>query len=312
MSENNKILITGVAGNVGSALANYLLANKYEVVGVDNFSTGAISKLPVHDNFTFVKLDVNDIQALSQVMLSRQFDYVFHYAAVVGVQRTLDNPINVLNDIQGIKNILELSKNTGVKKVAFSSSSEVYGEPVSLPQIENITPLNSKLPYAVVKNVGEAYFKSYHQEYGLDYVIFRFFNTYGPNQSEDFVIPKLLRQALHGKDITIYGDGCQSRTFCYIDDNIEASCAIFFNDEFSNDVYNIGSDKVYSVKELAELLVKVTGSDSKLIHLPALEEGDMTRRQPDISKMKAILNRELVPLEEGIQKLINFYSSKSE
>ncbi|WP_258150545.1 NAD-dependent epimerase/dehydratase family protein [Nonlabens tegetincola] len=232
MSENNKILITGVAGNVGSALANYLLANKYEVVGVDNFSTGAISKLPVHDNFTFVKLDVNDIQALSQVMLSRQFEYVFHYAAVVGVQRTLDNPINVLNDIQGIKNILELSKNTGVKKVAFSSSSEVYGEPVSLPQIENITPLNSKLPYAVVKNVGEAYFKSYHQEYGLDYVIFRFFNTYGPNQSEDFVIPKLLRQALHGKDITIYGDGCQSRTFCYIDDNIEASCAIFLTMSF--------------------------------------------------------------------------------
>ncbi|WP_124980927.1 NAD-dependent epimerase/dehydratase family protein [Nonlabens xiamenensis] len=301
------ILITGVAGNVGSALANYLLQQGYKVTGLDNLSTGDVNKLPKHSDFSFVKLDVNDLQALSQVMLSKSYDFVFHYAAVVGVQRTLDNPINVLNDIQGIKNILELSKNTGVKKVAFSSSSEVYGEPVSLPQIEDVTPLNSKLPYAVVKNVGEAYFRSYFQEYGLSYVIFRFFNTYGPHQSEDFVIPKLLAQAVNHQDITIYGDGQQTRTFCYIDDNIEASCRIFFDDQYANDVYNIGSDTIYTVKELAETILSITNSNSKIVHLPALKEGDMTRRQPDISKMKAVLDRSLVPLNEGIEKLLAHY-----
>lgn len=300
-------LITGAAGNVGSALTTYLLHKGHYVVGVDNLSTGDFAKLPVHKNFRFIKIDVNDYNQLAQVMLSTSFEYVFHYAAVVGVKRTLENPIMVLEDINGIRNILELSKNTGVKKIAFSSSSEVYGEPVSLPQIEDETPLNSKLPYAVVKNIGEAYFRSYHQEYGLEYVIFRFFNTYGPQQSEDFVIPKLLRQALSDEDITIYGDGSQSRTFCYIDDNIEATYRIFIDSQYSNDVFNVGSDVIYTVKDLVAALLEVTGSSSKIIHLPALKEGDMTRRQPDISKMKAILNRELVPLEEGIKKLITHF-----
>lgn len=308
MNKNYNILITGVAGNIGSALAASLLRQKYTVLGVDNLSTGHLENIPQHENFKFIKLDVNDITSLSHVMLSYRFQYVFHYAAVVGVKRTLENPINVLNDITGIKNILELSKNTGVKKVAFSSSSEVYGEPVSLPQIENVTPLNSKLPYAVVKNVGESYFKSYYQEYGLEYIVFRFFNTYGPHQSEDFVVPKLIKQALNNEDITIYGDGSQSRTFCHIDDNIEACCKIFFDSSLSNDVYNIGNDMVFTIKELAELILKITDSSSKIIHLPALKEGDMTRRQPDITKMKSVLNdRELISLEEGVSGLVDNY-----
>jgi nucleoside-diphosphate-sugar epimerase len=300
-------LITGAAGNVGSALNSFLLEKGYHVIAVDNLSTGSRNKLPVDrtPGFTFIKADCNDYQQLSQIMLSRTIDYVFHYAAMVGVQRTLNHPIEVLKDIDGIKNILELSKNTGVKKVVFSSSSEVYGEPVSLPQIEDETPLNSKLPYAVVKNIGEAYFRSYQQEYGLDYIIFRFFNTYGPQQSEDFVIPKLLHQALQNEDITIYGDGLQSRTFCYIDDNIEASYRVFMDDSLKNDVFNIGSDIVYNIKELVAVILKVTGSSSKVIHLPALKEGDMTRRQPDITKMKSILNRDLISLEDGIKLLLN-------
>jgi UDP-glucose 4-epimerase len=111
------------------------------------------------------------------------FDYVFHYAAVVGVKRTLENPVLVLEDLQGIRNVLTLCKNTGVKRVFYASSSEVYGEPVHLPQHEHNTPLNSRLPYAVVKNAGESFCRSYFQEYGLEYTIFRFFNTYGPKQS---------------------------------------------------------------------------------------------------------------------------------
>lgn len=301
-----KTLITGAAGNVGSALTAFLLAKGHEVIAVDNLSTGSRSKLPKNGttHFTFIKADCNSYEQLSEIMLSRKLDYVFHYAALVGVQRTLDNPIDVLNDIEGIKNVLRLSKNIGVKKVVFSSSSEVYGEPVSLPQIEDETPLNSKLPYAVVKNIGEAYFRSYYQEYGLEYNIFRFFNTYGPQQSVDFVIPKLLKQALNNEDITIYGDGEQSRTFCFIDDNIEACYRIFSEKEHNNEVFNIGSDRIYTIKELVTVILKVTQSSSKVIHLPALKEGDMTRRQPDISKMRAILNRELIPLEEGLKKLL--------
>lgn len=301
-----RTLITGAAGNVGSALTAFLLEKGHEVTAVDNLSTGSRTKLPAHGipNFTFIKADCNNYEQLAEIMLSRKLDYVFHYAAMVGVQRTLENPIAVLNDIDGIKNILQLSKNTGVKKVVFSSSSEVYGEPVSLPQIEHETPLNSKLPYAVVKNIGEAYFRSYQQEYGLDYNIFRFFNTYGPQQSADFVIPRLLKQAVNNEDITIYGDGEQSRTFCYIDDNIEACYRIFSDNTHNNEVFNIGSDRIYTIKELVSVILKVTQSSSKIIHLPALKEGDMTRRQPDISKMRAILNRELIPLEVGLQKLL--------
>ena len=174
----NKILITGGAGNVGSALVKKLLLNPDNyVVIVDNLSTGYISKLPAVDNLNwkFINADVNNYYDISTIMHSYNFHYVFHYAAVVGVQRTQNNPISVLNDIDGIKNILNLSKNSSVKHVYFASSSEVYGEPVELPQHEFSTPLNSRVPYAVVKNVGECFYRSYSQAYNLPYTIFRFF-----------------------------------------------------------------------------------------------------------------------------------------
>jgi nucleoside-diphosphate-sugar epimerase len=216
-----KILITGGAGFIPSSLADKLLLDeKNFVVLIDNFLTGYQKNIPIHKNCKFIKCDVNNYNELSAIMSSHQFDYVFHYAAVVGVMRTLQNPIMVLDDIKGIENILSLSKNTGVKRVFYSSSSEVYGEPVSLPQNEYTTPLNSRLPYAVVKNIGEAFCRSYQQEYNLDYTIFRFFNTYGPKQSQDFVMSKFLNAALRHEDITIYGDGMQTRTFCFIDDNL--------------------------------------------------------------------------------------------
>ncbi|NDF61146.1 MAG: NAD-dependent epimerase/dehydratase family protein [Crocinitomicaceae bacterium] len=238
-------------------------------------------------------------------MTSYSFDFVYHYAAVVGVLRTLDNPVMVLDDIQGIKNILDLSKSTGVKRVFFSSSSEVYGEPVHLPQNEYTTPLNSRLPYAVVKNVGESYFRSYQQEYGLDYTIFRFFNTYGPKQSDDFVMSKFMRAALKHEPITIYGDGTQTRTFCFIDDNTDFCVNAINNPATINQVYNVGNDVISTILELAETIIKKTNSRSEIIHLPPLKDGDMTRRQPDISKMKELLNRELISLETGIDYLIN-------
>ena len=302
-----KILITGGAGNVGGALARKLVENpNYFVVIVDDLSTGSTTKLPSKEfsNWNFVNCDVNNYTSISEIMLSNHFDYVFHYAAVVGVQRTQENPIMVLNDIEGIKNILQLSNNSSVKRVFFSSSSEVYGEPVELPQNEDTTPLNSRVPYAVVKNVGEAFFKSFHKSYGLSFTIFRFFNTYGPNQSEDFVIAKFLRAALNGDDITIYGDGSQTRTFCYVDDNINTCIKIFEENLMLNDVINIGGALEFTIKEVAELIIKKTKSSSKIIHLPALKEGDMTRRMPDNIKMLNILQKDLITLEKGIDLML--------
>ncbi|HAZ01112.1 MAG TPA: epimerase, partial [Marinilabiliales bacterium] len=181
----SKILVTGGAGFIGSAIAEKLILNKENyVVIVDNLSTGDAGKLPTlpKDNWRFIKCDVNDYTEIAPIMTSYMFDFVFHFAAVVGVQRTQENPVMVLKDIEGIRNILSLSKNTTVQRVFFSSSSEIYGDPVEIPQNVYTTPLNSRLPYAIVKNVGEAFMRSYNQEFGLDYTIFRFFNTYGPKQ----------------------------------------------------------------------------------------------------------------------------------
>lgn len=306
-----KVLITGGAGFVPSSLADKLLSYPdIAVVLVDNFLTGKQENIPQHPNCTFIKCDCNNYNELAAIMTAYKFDYVFHYAAVVGVLRTLDNPVMVLRDIEGIRNVLDLCKNTGVKRVFYSSSSEVYGEPVVLPQHEYTTPLNSRLPYAVVKNIGEAYCRSYHQEYGLDFTIFRFFNTYGPKQSQDFVMSKFLNAALHNQDITIYGDGSQSRTFCYIDDNIDACLKTFFDEAYKNEVYNIGSDVVITIKELAETIIELTGSTSKIIYLPPLKDGDMTRRQPDNEKMRDLLGRPLLTYKEGIAKIIASWSTK--
>lgn len=307
-----KILITGAAGFIPSSLAERLLQEEqYQVVGVDNFLTGLPENLPRSDRFKFIKADANDPKDMTAIMVSHNFDYVFHYAAVVGVKRTLANPLTVLEDINGFQTILTAAKNTGVKRVFFSSSSEVYGEPVEFPQNEQTTPLNSKLPYAIVKNVGEAFLKSFEFEHGLPYTIFRFFNTYGPKQSQDFVVSKFLRAALSDSDITVYGEGQQTRTFCYIDDHIEATYACLADNLHVNDVINIGSSYEITVLDLAKTIIKLTDSRSKIVHLPALKEGDMKRRLPDTGKMEKILGRPPLKLEQGLGRLLSSWKLPS-
>jgi UDP-glucose 4-epimerase len=303
-----KILVTGGAGFIGSALAEKLISDKNNyVVIVDDLSTGDAGKLPnkATDNWRFIKCDVNDYNEIAPIMTSYMFDYVFHFAALVGVKRTQKYPVKVLKDIDGIKNILSLSKNTTVKRIFFSSSSEIYGDPVEIPQNVYTTPLNSRLPYAIVKNVGEAYMRSFKQEYGLDYTIFRFFNTYGPKQSKDFVISKFLLAAHENRDITIYGDGSQTRTFCYVDDNVDACLKTFYDNKVINDVINIGGSREIPILELAKIVIKITGSKSKIIHVDPLKEGDMMRRKPDNSDMINLLERDLISVEEGIKRILN-------
>lgn len=315
--KNNTIFITGGLGFIASRLTKRLLSQNYKVVSLDNFSTGSIDNIEEfksNPNYSFIRGDANNYNTLYNIFYTFKPDYVFHYAAYVGVLRTLENPLQVLEDIDGFKHILELSKDFNVKRILFSSSSEVYGEPVELPQNEHTTPLNSKLPYAVVKNVGEVFIKTYQSEFGLDYTIFRFFNTYGPHQSQDFVISKFIDLALKNKPITIYGDGQQTRTFCFVDDNLDATIAAMLSDKSRNEIYNIGSSTEMTVLELAKLIIKLTNSSSEIKHLDPLKEGDMTRRQPSNQKMvnELLGGKKLVALEDGLKQTIKWFKEKNE
>lgn len=304
------ILITGGAGFIGGALARALVADPETfVVIVDDLSTGYKRNLPSKHlkNWAFVKCDVNRFTEIQNVFAAYKPTHVFHYAAVVGVERTLRHPLRVLCDIDGIRNICELAKSFGVRRVFFASSSEVYGEPVEIPQNEETTPLNARLPYAVVKNVGEVMVREYGKEFGFEYTILRFFNTYGPGQREDFVITRFLRQALEGKPITVYGDGMQTRTFCYIDDATECTLKLFYEGLEVNSTINVGSDEEISIRQLAQLIKEVTQSPSPIVHLPPRKEGDMRQRLPDISKMLRVMGRKPIPLREGLIKLVWWY-----
>jgi len=280
-----------------------MLDRGMSVALVDNLSTGDLRKIPQHEHARFIKCDVNKYNDIASVITSQKFDYVFHYAAVVGVKRTLERPVSVLEDIHGIENMLNLCKNTGVKRFFFTSSSEVYGEPVEFPQNEETTPLNSRLPYAIVKNVGEAFCRSYYQEYGLPYTVLRFFNTYGPKQSVDFVMSKFIKAALANRPLTIYGDGSQTRTFCFVKNNVEAIIKCLEEGIYVNDVVNVGSDQSISILQLAQKIIEIAQSKSIIEFLPPLKEGDMTRRKPDITKMSRLI-KNFTSLEEGVRQII--------
>jgi UDP-glucose 4-epimerase len=297
-----KVLVTGGAGNVGGALAEKLVKSGYYVVIVDNLLTGSLHKLPSksYSNWKFYHVDVNDYSSFSKVMKSESVDYVFHYAALVGVDRTLANPVMVMEDLKGIRNVCELCVDLKVKRVFYSSSSEVYGEPLEFPQDELTTPLNARLPYAQVKAIGESFFAAYQHTYGLDYTIFRFFNTYGPKQSTDFVISRFIQAALKGEDITIIGDGKQTRTFFYIDDNVNFTLRCLKEDLYVNETINLGNDEEITIKELGYFIKETLNSPSKLVHLPAREEGDMTRRLPGLMRMRRKFTGKFIDLKTGI------------
>tara|TARA_B100000963_G_scaffold343408_1_gene345193 strand:- start:435 stop:1355 length:921 start_codon:yes stop_codon:yes gene_type:complete len=303
------ILVTGGAGFIGSSLVDKLLLKNYFIIIADDLSTGNLKNIQKTQKTKFVKCDVNDFNQIKKIFNKYKIDYVFHFAACVGVIRTIKNPIKVLNDIDGLKNIFFLSSKYKVKRIFFSSSSEVYGEGFKIPQNETTTPLNSRLPYAVVKNIGESFCKSYNQEYKLNYTIFRFFNTYGPKQTENFVVSLFIKAALKNKNLLIYGKGNQSRTFCYIDDTIDAIMNSFEKKIFINDIVNIGNDKITSINELARKIIKITNSKSKIKKIKPLKEGDMFQRQPEISKMKKLLNRKLLNLDQGIRKILGNFNS---
>lgn len=308
---NIDYLITGGAGHIGSSLVKRLAEKnkKASILVIDNLSTGYKENINEIKNVELLEADINNINILDYFHEDFTCKYIFHYAAVVGVERTQKDPISVLNDIEGMKNIIKIAKITNPERLFLASSSEVYGEPVEFPQNELTTPLNSRLPYAVVKNINEIYVKSFSKIDNFSYTILRFFNTYGPCQSSDFVIPRFIKMALNNEDISIYGDGSQTRTFLHIDDNVDFTEMLLEKELLKNDTVNIGCNEEISILELAKTVIKLTQSKSKILFKPPLKDGDMQRRQADNSKMLDLYKKELIPIDEGLRKLISFYKT---
>jgi len=311
--KNKTVLVTGGAGFIGSALCRKLIGFGVKVICFDNLSTGNIDNIKDcrKRNFIFIKGDVNNFKDLKSVFDNHKIDYVFHYAALVGVKRTLIKPLEVLKDLEGIKNILELSRLTKVKKAVYASSSEVYGDPVEFPQREDSTPLNTRLPYALVKTAGEVYFKSYYEVFGLPTTSLRFFNVYGPRQDATpygFVVAIFIKQALSNKNLTVFGDGSQTRDFTFIEDNLNASLQALRCRESDGQSINIGTGKETTILSLAKKIIKISGKPLKPVFLSARKVGDMRGRRPDISKMKNILKyKPKYSLDKGLRLTYLWY-----
>lgn len=307
-----KILVTGGAGFLGSHLCKRLIKDNHHVVCVDNFLTGKRQNLEeIEQEIDIIQCDVNNFFDLRQIFQKYCFDKVFHYAALVGVKRTLENPIAVLNDIDGVQNILALSHEFKVDKVVFSSSSEVYGEPVEIPEVES-GHVNAKLPYSVSKLMGEKYLEAYYQQHGLKTCSLRFFNVYGPKQEGSdygFVVGIFIKQILRGDGPTIFGDGTQTRDFVYVEDNIEAAVHAMMNDAVNGECINIGTGRPTTILDLAEDIIKLCNMEGKVkLQFVKNPRPDVRHRFPDITKMRTLLKfRPKYRLEEGLRLTIEWY-----
>ena len=305
-------LVTGGAGFIGSHLCENLIRQNKRIICFDNLSTGSLSNIrSFKDKLIFVKGDVTNKKDLIKVFSDYDIGFVYHHAAVVGVKRTLENPLEVLNDINGTINILELARKHDVKKIVYASSSEVYGEPVEIPEVED-GHVNAKLPYAVTKLMSEKYLEAYYKTYGLPACSLRFFNVYGPRQESSaygFVVGIFIKRILDDKQPTIFGDGTQTRDFVYIDDNIKATILAMESDKTNGEVVNIGTGKPTTILDLAEDVIHLCGKDLKPSFVEAIRQ-DIKHRFPNVSKMKALLKfKPEFSLQEGLKRTINWYKT---
>lgn len=308
------VLVTGAAGFIGSHLSERLLALGARVVGFDNLSTGSLENLAAaraNPAFVFIHGDANRFDDLSPVFSNHKIDYVFHYAAFVGVKNVIERPLEVFKDIDGFKFLLALAHAHRVKKIVFASSSEAYGEPRELPEREDgHLNVNANDPYGLTKLVGENMLKNYWKRYALPGTALRFFNVYGPRQNASaygFVVGIFMTQVLRGEAPTVYGAGTQTRDFVYIDDNIEAAIRALISDHANGEVINVGSGRQTTIVELAERVVKLSGVSLAIQHLPE-REMEVRYRCPDTAKMRDLLG--FLPrtgLDEGLQKTLDWY-----
>ena len=305
-----KVLITGGAGFIGSNLVERLIKGN-EVIVLDNLSTGKeenIKEFLGNKNFKFINGSITDLNLLRK--MTCDVDYILHHAAIVSVTESIENPIltNEVN-INGTLNVLTAAKENQIKKLAFASSCAVYGDSPKLPKTENMSP-NPKSPYAVTKLTGEYYCNVFKNIYGLETLSLRYFNCYGPRQSQESeyaaVIPKFIFAALNDKPIVIYGDGRQTRDFVYVKDVVNANMLAIKN---GSGIYNIGFGKEVTINELADKIIELTKSKSEIIHKKQ-REGDIKHSLADISKAKKEIGYEpKYNLEQGLNETIRWFKN---
>ncbi len=310
------VLVTGGAGFIGSHLIDRLLSYGARVICFDDLSTGRqeyIDSKKDDRNFIFIKGDANEMKDIKKAFSHGPVDYVFHYAALVGVQRTIEEPLKVLKDIDGIKHILELALQHKIKKIAYASSSEIYGNQEKMPLHEENSYYDIKMPYALVKSAGENFFRSHWELSGVPVVIYRFFNAYGPRQASSmygFVTGVFISQVLQNIPPTIFYDGKQTRDFMYIDDNIEASIQGLLNDKTTGETINLGTGRETTILELANKIIKISGKKLKPSLLNKRNLIEIKRRVADTAKMKKIIGyRPRVSLEDGLRRTYDWYAN---
>jgi UDP-glucuronate decarboxylase len=311
---NKKILVTGGAGFIGSHLCERLIKQGAEVICFDNFFTGKKENI-VHllddDRFILVEGDANKIEDLENLFNKHKFDYIFHYAAILGVKRVEENPLLVMDDIYGIREICRLAKEQGVKKIIFASSSEAYGDSAELPLREDngISHSENTHLYALVKIIGERIMKTYNDKMGLPTCSLRFFNVFGPRQESSaygFVVSIFIKQIINNEAPTIMGDGFQTRDFIYIDDNVDLAIKALVNDETNGEIINVGVGRQTAIVDLAERLIRVSGKDLKPIFLPS-RKYEIRYRSPDISKMHRLLGKIKDKLDDNLRTTYESY-----
>jgi dTDP-glucose 4,6-dehydratase len=304
-----RVLITGAAGFLGSHLCDRFLADGHRVVGMDNLITGSvdnIAHLAGHRDFLFVHHDVTNY-----LYLEGPLDGVLHFASPASPVDYLEQPIPTLKvGSLGTHKALGLAKAKGAR-LLLASTSEVYGDPAVHPQPEsywgNVNPVGPRGVYDEAKRFAEALTMAYHRFHGVDTRIVRIFNTYGPRMrpNDGRVVSNFITQALRGDPISIYGDGSQTRSFCYVDDLVDGIHRLFFSDHV--DPVNIGNPGEFTVRQLAELVLAMTESDSPLKHHP-LPEDDPKVRRPDVSLARRVLGWEAATsLEEGLRFTIPYF-----
>jgi len=304
-----RVLITGAAGFLGSHLCDRFLAEGDEVVGLDNFITGRpdnIAHLSGEKRFLFVEQNTSEYTEIAGPL-----DGVLHFASPASPIDYLKLPIETLKvGSLGTINGLGIAKAKGAR-FCLASTSEVYGDPLEHPQTEgywgNVNPIGPRAVYDEAKRFSEAATMAYHRTHGVDTRIVRIFNTYGPRMrpQDGRVVSNFITQALVGQPITVYGDGSQTRSFCYVDDEVEGIYRLFMRGDAQPT--NVGNPDEYTVKQLAEIVIDLTGSSSQIVH-EELPVDDPKVRKPDISRARRMLGWEpKVPVREGVARTVEYF-----
>ncbi len=306
-----RVVITGAAGFIGSHLAEALLDRGYSVIGIDNLLTGDTANIAhlANRDFQFIKHDVTNY-----VYVEGPVDFVLHWASPASPIDYLELPIQTLKvGALGTHKALGLAKAKNSRFV-LASTSEVYGDPAVHPQTEaywgNVNPVGPRGVYDEAKRFAEAMTMAYHRHHGIDAKIARIFNTYGPRMrvNDGRAVPAFMSQALRNEDVTVFGDGSQTRSFCYVSDLVDGIIRLMTSD--TNEPVNIGNPHEMTIRAIAETIIRMTGSRSRIVHRP-LPTDDPKVRRPDITRARTILGWEpKIALDQGLQSTIGYFRQK--